>query len=269
MMKVSVKQLIAGSALALCSVAAMATDVTPPSSYTYDQVGGGSNNGGLFVAIWDAVRGVSVIEYLGVNMDSLLPATGEAAGYSLEFGTVSSYTSTFGASDTANIQYAVFAIDSSGVGNSGKRVMSTTQATTFALNNTSTSGTATNIDKIIDNTLANSSYNNGVNPAVALSSAEADYAGNIDWSTLLATSFNATVGTALNFFIASSTSNNPSGAATVDFYDNANGFSKWLLTEAGVLTYAAATAPVPLPAAVWLLFSGLAGLGAVARRRAV
>ena len=267
MMKVSVKQLIVGSALALSAAAALATPVTPPSSYTYDQVGGGSNNGGLFVAAWDAVRGVSIIEYLGVNMDAFLPATAEASGYSLEFGTLDSYSSTFGTSVQSNIQYAVFAVDSSGVGNSGKRLMSTTGATAFSITNTGTSGTATNIDTIIANVLANSSYNNGVNPAVATSSAEADYAGNINWSSLLGTSFNATVGTALNFFLASSTSNNPQAPATVDFYDNAGGFGKWLLSSAGVLTYAAA--PVPLPAAVWLLFSGLAGLGAVARRRAI
>lgn len=269
MMKVSVKQLIAGGALALSAAAALATPVVPPSSYTYDQVGGGSNNGGLFVAAWDEVRGVSIVEYLGVNMDSFLPAVAEAPGYSLEFGTLGNYSATFGASDPSNVHYAVFAIDSSGVGNNGKRVMSTTSNTTFAMTNTATSGTATNIDTFIATALTAATSgggNGGANPAVANSPSESDYAGNIQWSGLLATPYSAGVGTALNFFLASSTSNNPNGAASIDFYDGLD-FAKWLLSSTGVLTYSASAAPVPLPAAVWLLFSGLAGLGVVARRR--
>lgn len=268
MMKVSVKQLIAGSALALSAVAALASPVTPPSSYTYNDVGGGTNNGGLFVAAWDAVRGVSIVEYLGVNMDSFLPTTAEASGYSLEFGTLGSYSAVFGASQQSNIRYAVFAVDSAGVGNGNKRVMSTTSNTAFNITNTGTSGTASNIDTFISGALTGAGANNGANPAVAQSPSESDYAGNIQWSSLTATPFSATVGTALNFFLASSSAsgNPPNGAASVNFYDNLGGFSKWLLSSTGVLTYAAA--PVPLPAAVWLLFSGLAGLGVVARRRA-
>jgi hypothetical protein len=43
----------------------------------------------------------------------------------------------------------------------------------------------------------------------------------------------------------------------------------WFLSSAGQLTYniVAEAAPVPLPAAVWLLGSGLMGLIGVGRRR--
>lgn len=41
----------------------------------------------------------------------------------------------------------------------------------------------------------------------------------------------------------------------------------WTLSEAGLLTYAAAAAPVPLPAGVWLLGSALLGMAGIGRRR--
>jgi hypothetical protein len=68
-------------------------------------------------------------------------------------------------------------------------------------------------------------------------------------------------------------SNSNFGKPTITSYANANGAAQWLLTAAGALTYTLAgtappPAPVPLPAAVWLLMSSLVGLGAVSRRRA-
>ncbi|HKU16661.1 MAG TPA: VPLPA-CTERM sorting domain-containing protein [Steroidobacteraceae bacterium] len=266
------RKVIAGGALLLCSAAALAAPVTPPATYTADQTSGGSGSGGLFVAVWDDSRGVSLVTYLGINMDQLLPATAEQTGFSLEFGTLSQFSSVFGASDDANIRYALFGVDTLGVGNNGKRVLGTTTATAFSLTNGNVSGTAGNLDQFILGALTaavGNGGNGGANPAVALSTAEADSTSKISWSSLGATAFNTTVGSALNMFLASSLSNNAGAQANVDFFNSEDGqrFGQWLLSADGVLSYTAPAA-VPLPAAAWLLLSGLAGLGAIGRRRA-
>ena len=50
-------------------------------------------------------------------------------------------------------------------------------------------------------------------------------------------------------------------------FANSQGNGFFFLSSTGDLTWNAPAAPVPLPAAVWLFTSGIAGLGAIARRR--
>jgi hypothetical protein len=54
--------------------------------------------------------------------------------------------------------------------------------------------------------------------------------------------------------------------ALVTQFGGADGGWNWLLTPEGTLTFSSTPAPIPLPAAVWLLLSGLAGIGAIGRR---
>ncbi len=154
-------------------------------------------------------------------------------------------------------------------------------AFTGALNQVSVTGA--NGDSMANalNTLTN--FANATNvacgataPCVA-TSAQGWYAANFA-STLgnnLPFAASGAVGTALSFWLLSSTSDLGGDDATLTRYQNANGIGKWLLANVVGTTYhltyeiAGAVSTVPLPAAAWLLISGLAGFGVVGRRRKV
>jgi len=80
--------------------------------------------------------------------------------------------------------------------------------------------------------------------------------------------FSQTVGTAVNFW--QSLKGARGQPLNTTEYANSTGVGFWLLSASGDLTWNVPTggiAPVPVPAAVWLFMSGLAGLGAIGRRR--
>src|SRR5262245_35226180 len=106
-MRLSLKHLIPACVLALGSSMAMAVPVTPPSTFTGTDVDVDGDNGGFFVAVWDVVRNVSIVEYLGVNLAAI--ATNPAPGFSLEFGQLGQWSATFGTSNSADLRYALFA----------------------------------------------------------------------------------------------------------------------------------------------------------------
>jgi hypothetical protein len=74
------------------------------------------------------------------------------------------------------------------------------------------------------------------------------------------------IGSALGFYSLRRSSPGAGDPLVAAQYANANGLAQWLLTADGQLSFTA-PAPVPLPAAVWLLLSGLAGMGVVTRRK--
>lgn len=272
-MKTFIKALAATAVLALSSVGAMAQTVpTQPAPGPIPLPS--TNSGGLIVVIWDAVRGVSLTQYLGLTLDQILP-TGtnmEQSGFSLDFGVLGNYASLFGTSEQSNIQYMVLAADSTGGTFSGRRV-----ATTAALGSTypTTSNPRTRDSaSAVFNFLVNANGCNAQTPCIATAADQATYAGGTNFgafvgSQLLASSA-TTVGQALGFYLLSST-NTATTNAVVDVYQSAAGaFAQWLLGTDGRLVYSVAgDTVVPLPAAVWLLLSGLLGVGTIGRRRAV
>lgn len=284
-----VKSLTA-AALLVASCAAFAQPSVPlPQPVAGPTPDADTGNSGIIVSVFDTVRGVSLVQYLGLRMDDLLPTSASGApegGLLLDFGKLggangsgTSWSDVFGASDTANIQYEVSAFDYTTTNVSdtfiGKR-LATTLVSSSAIKNTAFSPAITNGRSFIASGLNSSSAQAcaGGNPCVALATVEPDYAGagsmGPKYGNQLPVNASTTVDNAMAFYLVSANSNNGlTTLAVTTQYKNSANIAQWLLTSGGNLTYSLAAANVvPLPAAVWLLMSGLAGVGVIGRRRA-
>lgn len=275
-MKLSFKPIALAVTVALASAAAHA-QLAPPAYGP--NAPSASSDVSLRLAIWDPSKGNTTsghgeqvnLGYIYSDISNLAnfapasqtspftsavnPATGTGSVFQLDFGTVPSFSATFGTGATAD--YMVVAVNGS-----SQSAVSITSATALdstvfpraALNGTAQalqgaawSGTAgTDIDT------TGSSASNPLNSSLG--------AGTISGHNL-----SGAVGTALNFF---NVTQNGRSNDNVNEYANSNGNGFWFLSSTGDLTWNV-PAPVPLPAAAWLLASGLAGLGAISRRRRV
>jgi len=286
-MSLSIKSIVGSVLLALGTSAAMAAVPTVPSQPVAGPtpspdapatVGGTDGNSGLIVSVYDTVRGVSLTTYLGLNFKDFQPGDGNAtpsSGLALDFGTLTNYSSVFGASDAANIKYTIAAGDylPNSVNDAilGKALLTTiAPGANTVVRNGALSDSVTALRSFVSGALNGASGCAGVNPCVASTSADGGYAGGANWGDKYANKFPvsaaSTVGTAMGFYLVSAAANTTFSNATVTQFANASGVATWLLDAAGHLTYNVPSA-VPLPAGVWLLLSGLTGLGVIGRRR--
>lgn len=271
------KSAIAATALAVGSLAQAAVPSVPPQpAPTPAGLPNGGANGPALVAVWDPLTGSSLVEYLGLNYNDLNIPDMSVAGTVLNFNTLTGFSTTFssaiGANAASRLQYGVFALDTTSAGGFGLRATSTANFLAGAAGDQiqaaagSYKGYITNVFNFVD-------FCNKVNPC-SINSADQNnptYFGSGVYGGTLGGGINGAgiggnVGSALGFYQLTS---DPDDQSADGFISAATGF--WNLSTSGLLQYTVGGGgpgpdPVPLPAGVWLLISGLTGLGVLRRR---
>lgn len=287
-MKLPLKPIGLAVALAFASAAANAQLSTPTYGSAAPTTG---NNSTLILFLWSPSQAGSTTPNYGeqvslsYNYSQLSPGTAGgpltpngatspfvsaanptgAAGnvLQLNFGTVPNF-SQFTASGAGPLDYFVAA--NIGSANNGIEITSNTALTSSNLTASGVGLVATDLNTMSWNGTAG---NTGVDTSGT--AAYNPVAGTVNSGNMNSINFGGAVNTALSFWNAFLTTSGRTTTETIQQYSNSTGAGFWFLSSTGDLTWnvPVAASAVPLPAAVWLFASGLAGLGAISRRRRV
>lgn len=262
-----VKTAVAAALLSAASIPAFATSVTPPASGPTPVPGLAA--GGIVVEVWDTTTGHALTEWLGSDTTSFgAPSATPAGGETLDYGVLggSTFANTFSSTEIAagNVQWTVLGADDRSASAPTVDYTATTLGTVTA---TGAIGFASHINSGVSSMNAASSCNN-VNPCIATTgTSDPNWLATTNLLGQTAIGGTKTAGTvggsALDFYQIVTSGSAATKQTQVQFA-NANGAATWTLAANGDLQY---VAPVPLPAAVWLLGSGLLGLLGVGRRK--
>lgn len=287
----NVKALVAAAAMMAASIPAFAAmqDATSGNGelianfrfYTGNNDSGGDDMSAMFD--------------LGITMNDMLTKNG-VSGYTQtwnltapNYGTAWNDLKTFAGANVAMIEYNVIALDSTNNNTAGgSRYMTTANVATYpSLGNSSLNGFQGMNAYVVNNNLRGTHGTQTDGASTGTSNDGTDiyfgkvFGGNLDgdnWGLKTTVDTTRTTDIAQNFwFLTTSSTATAAQASKVPFGVDVNNdgtigvgeFGQWSVNmTAGTLTYTNPTV-VPVPAAVWLLGSGLIGLVGIARRKKV
>jgi hypothetical protein len=273
---------VAGKSLALDQ---SGVPVQPPAIPGAGLVSNDNPNGPLFVAVYDPNTGSSMVQYLGLGFDQTNP---DDLTQDLNFGVLGAtsgtntwntvFSSAIGAGQQTRLIYQVFSFDSRSSGDGspeGWGIQTTlTDGTPLVADLGGNIGSAVNAMQGWITTVVNSvDQCNKQNPCSIVNNPNSPifwgqgvYGQN--YGGALTEPAGGNLGTALAFFQVTV---DPLDFNTFTYPITQTAYEGvFLLSANGQLIYDVTDGPepVPLPAAVWMLLSGLAGFGVVSRRRA-
>lgn len=275
-MKLNLKMIAIASAIASMAGAAHA-DLTPSST----------GNGSLAIVAFNTVSRDFYIRDTGFFINSFLPSsvttllgdggvTGNKTpeeGLQLDKTTTASFADPLFSTwltgqDTTSVRWFVTASDSISTTQSGgvARVITSSAndaltATNGQVTNYASSGNAGNLSALAGGTPFGLSFSSNT-------AAPSTFDSNFGLGSLSLATLNQSVG--LYYLARSQAIGGSTTPATFLQYGNTTGFASVTLAGNGDFSYSLAgapAAPVPMPAAVWLMGSGLMAVAGVARRR--
>jgi hypothetical protein len=282
-MQIKFKSAIAAVALAVASTVTLAAPPVVPTQPVVIPApglpGGTLASDPLYVAVWDSITGKSLTQYLGLNYGQVGIAD-MTANLGFNLNTNSNFANAFAGSTLSNLRFEVFSSSTNNAADT-VTVLTTSNQSSLDLSNPiyNTNELAGNVIGAAGAITLNWTQDRmnlanvcaRVNPCVGTDFNDVksfanpignNYAGNL--AAFSGFSSAGSIGSTLSFYAltANTVSDIFSAVASAEKY-----LGTWSLSSEGLLSYNVAGSEVPVPAALWLLLSGLTGMGVVGRRR--